>query len=416
MKKTLYLVVILILIVSLGTVSFAAKTTVGSDIGDVYESNIKPVTSNSLFPYAINLKCGYIDKNGKEVIKLPSNIGMAYEFSEGLAVVYDKNTKLYGYIDKTGNYAIKPQFELATFFSEGLAAVKKNDKWSYIDYTGNYVIKDLSIVPQAPKLKGENPNIYFCGCFKDGYATIAVHTTYKHEDITLYDIFTYLIDKSGKMLMPEIEYKYIFDFSDGLAQIKVEKEGSSFYSDMADNCGFIDKSGKVVIEPNLIMAGDFSEGLASFRSADNGKYGFINTNGEVVIKPTFEAVSQFKDGLAQIRNEYDTCRGYINKKGEVVIEPTLDVWALPSEIDYIRGKMYQDKESLDFSEGLALFRSDDGKFGFINKKGQIVIQPKYIYASFLGFQNGLVIVGEDISTGNTFYIDKNGKFIHWHNK
>ena len=35
---------------------------------------------------------------------------------------------------------IKPQYEEALLFSEGLAAVKKNGKWGYIDETGKVVI------------------------------------------------------------------------------------------------------------------------------------------------------------------------------------------------------------------------------------------------------------------------------------
>ena len=37
-------------------------------------------------------------------------------------------------------YAIKPQFEDARPFSEGLASVKIEGRWGYIDKTGVYVI------------------------------------------------------------------------------------------------------------------------------------------------------------------------------------------------------------------------------------------------------------------------------------
>ena len=40
-------------------------------------------------------------------------------------------------------YAIKPQFEDARFFSEGLASVKIEGRWGYIDKTGQYVIMEL---------------------------------------------------------------------------------------------------------------------------------------------------------------------------------------------------------------------------------------------------------------------------------
>ena len=38
----------------------------------------------------------------------------------------------YGYIDNKGNEIVKPQYEEVSSFSEGLAAVKINNKFGYI--------------------------------------------------------------------------------------------------------------------------------------------------------------------------------------------------------------------------------------------------------------------------------------------
>ena len=35
---------------------------------------------------------------------------------------------------------IEPKYQDASYFSEGLAAVKQNDKWGYIDETGKTII------------------------------------------------------------------------------------------------------------------------------------------------------------------------------------------------------------------------------------------------------------------------------------
>lgn len=82
---------------------------------------------------------GYIDKTGKWVIR-PS-FEYAGSFSEGLANA--RVNKEYGYIDKTGKFIIKPQFRNAFQFSEGLAAIisKENAKYGYIDKKGNIVIE-----------------------------------------------------------------------------------------------------------------------------------------------------------------------------------------------------------------------------------------------------------------------------------
>ena len=68
---------------------------------------------------------------------------------------------------------------------------------------------------------------------------------------------------------------------------------------MAKKYGFIDKSGKMVIEPQFDGASDFSEGLAQVEK--DGKWGFIDKSGKVVIEPQFDWVSDFSEGLAKVR-------------------------------------------------------------------------------------------------------------------
>ena len=63
--------------------------------------------------------------------------------------------------------------------------------------------------------------------------------------------------------------------------------------------GYIDKSGKVVIEPQFDEERAFSEGLAQVEK--DGKWGFIDKSGKVVIEPQFDWVSDFSEGLAKVR-------------------------------------------------------------------------------------------------------------------
>src|SRR5713101_34064 len=59
----------------------------------------------------------------------------------------------WGYQDKSGTYVIPPQFDWAERFSEGLAAVERNQKWGYIDSAGNFVIP-LQFASARPFLTG----------------------------------------------------------------------------------------------------------------------------------------------------------------------------------------------------------------------------------------------------------------------
>lgn len=63
-----------------------------------------------------------------------------------------------GYLDRNGDVAIEPKFDLAKPFSEGLAAVQVNGKWGFINPEGEMVIE--------PKYNRANP-------FQNGLALVA---------------------------------------------------------------------------------------------------------------------------------------------------------------------------------------------------------------------------------------------------
>src|SRR5689334_733438 len=78
--------------------------------------------------------------------------------------------------------------------------------------------------------------------------------------------------------------------------------------------------------------------------------------------------------------------GYIDSSGKIVIKPQF-VWAE------------------EFSEGLAAFENDDGKHGYIDESGAVVIEPKF--DNWTNFSEGLAAVSVDLEWG---YIDRTGKW------
>ena len=61
-----------------------------------------------------------------------------------------------------------------------------------------------------------------------------------------------------------------------------------------------------------------------------------------------------------------------------------------------------------FSEGLAWARDENGKIGFINKKGEWAIKPQFTAAKDFGFKSSMARVKKDEQWG---YVSKDGKFI-----
>ena len=131
----------------------------------------------------------FIDKSGKTVIKLKRKIKKAFSFSDGLALV--KTKKKWGFINKSGKFAIKPRFDLAHFFTEGVAAVKINKKWGFIDKTGNIIVE--------PIFDWARP---FC----EGFAAVQVGDKWGY------------IDKKGKYLAKP-KFRFAYDFSEGVGVV-----------------------------------------------------------------------------------------------------------------------------------------------------------------------------------------------------
>jgi len=98
--------------------------------GHKYQGKLVPVLDNSTG------KWGYADTLGKNMIA--PKWDMATDFSEGLAAVGLNNR--FGYIDETGVEVIPITFESTGSFLNSMALVSLNDKWGFIDKTGVEII------------------------------------------------------------------------------------------------------------------------------------------------------------------------------------------------------------------------------------------------------------------------------------
>ena len=77
-----------------------------------------------------------------------------------------------------------------------------------------------------------------------------------------------------------------------------------------------------------------------------------------------DGAGEFSEGLAIVKIDYDY--GFINKDGEIVINPQFD-------------------GAGNFSEGLSGVVIGD-EFGFINKDGEIVINPQFDHYYFYNLE------------------------------
>lgn len=83
-------------------------------------------------------KWRFITHKGKK--KFDLEFTKVSSFNEDLAAVQEEENGKCGFIDRLGHYVIRPVFEDAMPFSEGLAAVRLNKRWGYINKSGNMQI------------------------------------------------------------------------------------------------------------------------------------------------------------------------------------------------------------------------------------------------------------------------------------
>lgn len=62
-----------------------------------------------------------------------------FNFHDGLAINKEKGK--FGFIDRTGSWVIKPEFDLVHQFKNGFARVQISDKWGLIDKKGEWLVE-----------------------------------------------------------------------------------------------------------------------------------------------------------------------------------------------------------------------------------------------------------------------------------
>ena len=191
-------------------------------------------------------------------------------FEDGLIVVQDDQTGLYGYCNTEGLCVIEPQYEDALSFHEGYASVCQEGKWGHIDTSG----------------KMDGP-----ACFDEAYALVGGRA------LARLDGKTVLIDLQGKI---HKTWEDDIWFVDGAFM----PEGIALYQ-RNGYLGMIDREGKELFSPSQRLIFDFfdeygacaSEGMIPVMD-ERGKWGFANTDGDVIIDCAWDEVSGFRDGLA----------------------------------------------------------------------------------------------------------------------
>lgn len=162
-------------------------------------------------------KLGLFDQSGREIVPcVYSAMDFISGFAEGLLGVekVEGDKELWGFIDKNGQEVIACRYEDVFRFSDGLARVRRDNKFGFIDKTGKEVV---------------SCEYYEAGPFSEGLAWVANDGMFG------------FIDKKGEVVIP-LKYYRAYSFEGGMARVIVDNP------EVVENWKhhYIDKTGKEV--------------------------------------------------------------------------------------------------------------------------------------------------------------------------
>ena len=342
---------------------------------------------------------GFIDKKGNEIIPLvyPSaNLGL---FQFGLIKAKDTETNRFGYYDKTGKWVLQPTYLDATNSDHlgGLWVKMTDGKYHYITKTG----KDFGAIDS----KGEK--YYFFG----------------DQDYTIYEDTEspyVLLDKTGKVIKVIDDCDGIYSFSDGIAGYKSKSTGKY---------GFLDFNGNKIIPGEYDGFSAFINGISKVSKTKDGKTknGYIDNKGNVIVPIVYESAQNFRDGWGIIKK--DSNYFFVDKNGNLKEPPRKYTELTEFRSGYAFGKVagtgggkntyyyintqLQEEFSVSassafqFWEDVAVVSRDGKTYELLNKKGEL-------FKTLTGIEtlkfttDGLLAIKEK---GKWGYMNQKGEYI-----
>lgn len=281
---------------------------------------------------------GFIDVNGKTKLRVSGGWSFVGEYTDDLILMTHASTAKFKYIDSRGRDAFDQEYQQAKRMMEGVAWVseqwKKSSsvrsvtdvKWNLVDKKGKivftlsagaepvddffdsgvcrvrmdrnqpakvtYINKVGDEVFSELDIGGVPPRFY------GGYAVVKGGLLDSKGVYTLKPEAGFSMLSSqvteGVVLASKGKNFYIIDAKSGesIAMFpfgyKPGKEGAQCglirFSDASDprKFGFVNRAGKVVIEPQYLLASAFVNGFSQIRSADYKTKAVINLHGEVI--------------------------------------------------------------------------------------------------------------------------------------
>lgn len=247
---------------------------------------------------------GFIDRSGNVVIE--PQFDWASNFSEDYACVfrgtlskYDQpEDGKYGFIDRSGNLVINFLYDKATQFSGGVAAVKKNGKFGLIDKSGETVVD----------FKYDNIEI----SYDNFMAFTGIVNEYGFTELGTYTILK--PDGTEIFSLSDISKLYCF--------------GSYYQAKRDDRYALFGLDGTQLTDFKWESFTATSDDILGFKL--NNLYGYIDIHGNEVIPAQFDKISAFEGDHAIVKK--DGKYSLIDRSGNIIFDYSAD-WVYTSLCD-----------------------------------------------------------------------------------
>lgn len=374
------------------------------------------------------LRYGYVNNSGWEIV--PTIYNKASSFSEGLAVVsvegslriVDKNGKItstnviynqsrsfreglcavqsyssfWGFINTKGVLVVPMIYDEEEDFKNGKTKVLFNGKTLFFDKTGREVIENETITERTTSV-----NIYEdrVSSYAGGPISVKFKGKWGLLDTSNKAITAFKYDKA-LYINSDLVAEVTMNGKKGYINIKGEEVIPPIYESLElfnaklriailnGKSGLYERNGKLVLpviydEISKISYGGWDAQI--FKIKVNDKFGWVDSTGTEILPPIYENVNYFRNGLFPVK--LDGKWGVIEKNGNVVINFKYDLIYSFEKVD-IYGMKVGDK------------------FGFLNSVGEEIIAPIYDETVYDGKDNIHLKLG-----GKDKYFDYKGKKI-----
>jgi|GEM_PF-4460306 len=424
--------------------------------------------TNGAAAVGIGVKCDLIDRNGNSLLGFKART--IVDLNGGYFAVAVEEQKDYGFkyalFDYTGEQLTDYKYININSFSDGedITAADAGGKWCLLNKKGEEIL-DLSQYRVA--------STYSCGrLFVDTFSdeTQDSCSILMDENGKIYGYYTHaysfesdytsVMSMDGVMLVIDVDGNVVMEQDDGYSVYPVFWRRYGMYDKWTSvpgyesqdgnvpstrECGFVDITARRYISVDCCSLNDIVGGISVAERYSCGdaminceynerKLGVVDVEGNILVPFIFDEISNrftdgyamgIKDGKAYILQDLEIGKMPEPKKTETPQPHRED--SAQSDNSYLDGRFTVTPVNADitassrsyFSVGFAPVQNSDGKWGYINMLGELVIPFEYDDAgAFFGFEsytnkgdNNYLLYAAVAKDGKYGYIDTNGTVV-----